>query len=61
MTRAVFKFKDGTHLNVPADYLCTQEEWAQAWNGEQMVAMARLDDVSCFYLTKKNEVVPNNE
>lgn len=55
MTRAVFKFKDGTHLNLPADYIGVQEEWAVAFNGEQMVIMARIEDVAVFYLSKMNE------
>lgn len=56
MTRAIIKFKDGSHLNLPADYIAVQDEWAMAWNGEQMVMMSRLEDVACFYLSKKNDV-----
>lgn len=58
--RALYIFKDGTHLNLPADYICIQDEWAVAWNGEQMIAMARTEDIARFYLSKKTEGVVDN-
>lgn len=56
MTRAIVKFKDGSHLNLPADYITVQDDWAMAWNGDAMVMMSRLEDIACFYLSKKNDV-----
>ena len=48
MTRAIVKFKDGSHLNLPADYITVQDDWAMAWNGDAMVMMSRLEDIACF-------------
>lgn len=59
-TRAVYIFKDGTHLNLPADYISVQDEWAISWSGEKMVAMARTEDVSKLYLSEKKEGAIDN-
>ena len=52
-TRAVYIFKDGTHLNLPANYITIQDEWAVAWQDDKMVAMARTEDIARFYLSEK--------
>lgn len=58
MTRVVIKFKDGSHLNLPGDYIEIYDDiWISAWNGEIRVLLVRIDEVSCAYLSKKNEVV----
>lgn len=55
MTRVIIRFKDGEHLNIPADYIDIREEWIVAWNGEYIVAMAKADDVISCHLSEKKE------
>ena len=54
MTRAIIKLKDGTYINIPGDYLLRGEDGLlTAWNGNDVVAMVRMDLVAVAYLTEK--------
>lgn len=53
--RAVFKFSNGDYLNVPADQIDVRNEWILAWNGEDIVAIAKVDVVDICYLSEKKE------
>lgn len=55
MPRVIFRFKDGEYLNIPADYIATQDDFIKVWHGENLVAMARHDEVSVCYLSEKKE------
>lgn len=53
MKRVVIKFKDGTHINIVADYLQREEEIITVWNGNDIVAIVRLEVVQAAYLSEK--------
>lgn len=53
--RAIIKFKDNSYINIAADYIATQDDFIKVWNGENLVAMARHDEVSVCYLSEKKE------
>ena len=55
MKRAVFKLKDGEYINVPADPIDVRNEWICAWNGEDIVAIAKAEIVDLCRLTESNE------
>ena len=46
MTRVVIRFKDGEHLNVPADCIDFRDGWIIAWKGDYIVVIAKADEVS---------------
>lgn len=49
MKRAVFKLKDGEFINVPADAINRQDEWICAWQGEDIVAIAKAEIVKQIF------------
>lgn len=53
MKRVVIKFKDGTHINIEADYLHQEEGILTAWSGNDLVAIVRLEIVQAAYLSEK--------
>jgi hypothetical protein len=55
MTRCIINFKDGNHINLPADCIDLRDGWVMAWNGEMLVAMARADEVIACWLSEKKE------
>ena len=55
MKRAVFKLKDGEYINVPADQIDKQGDWVVAWQGEDIVAIAKAEIVDLCRLTESNE------
>lgn len=55
MTRVIIRFKDGEYLNIPADYIATQDDFIKVWQGENLVAIVRQDEVSVCYLSEKKE------
>ena len=34
MTRVVIRFKDGEHMNIPADCIDIRDGWIFAWKGD---------------------------
>ena len=55
MSRAIIKLKDGTHINIPSDCIDLRDDFILAWDGECLVAIVRVDDVSVCYLSEKKE------
>ena len=55
MTRVIIRFKDGQHLNLPADCIDIRDQWVIAWNGEAIVVMAKVEGVDVCYLSEKKE------
>lgn len=55
MKRVVFKFKDGEHLNIRADYIGLQDGVYGAWDGEACVAYAKQDFVDAVYISEQTE------
>ena len=55
MTRVIIKFKDGEHLNIPADCIDIRDGWIVAWKGEALVVIANMADVSVCYISEKKE------
>lgn len=55
MTRCIIKFKDGEHINIPADCIDIRDEWIIAWNGECIVVVAKASEVNVCYLSEKKE------
>ena len=53
--RAIIKFKDGAYVNISADYIATRDEFVKVWNGENLVAMVRQDEVAACYLSERRE------
>lgn len=55
MTRVIIRFKDGEHLNVPADCIDIREGWIVAWKGEDIVVIAKMDEIISCHLSEKKE------
>lgn len=53
MKRVIFKFKDGTFVNIQGDYLARDEEYITAWNGENLVAMVAKELIQAVYISEK--------
>lgn len=53
MTRVIIKFKDGEHLNIPADYIDLRDGMVMAWNGEYIVAIAKAAEVISCHISEK--------
>lgn len=53
MKRVIFKFKDGTHINIQGDFIVREDEYITAWNGEALVAMVEKEMVQAVYLSEK--------
>ena len=55
MSRLVVRFSDGTHVNLPADYIDIREEWIIAWKGDFITFAAKASLVDVCYLSEKKE------
>ena len=55
MKRVFIKFKDGTHTNIEADFLQIADGIITAWNGNDIVALAKLEFVQTAYLSEKGK------
>ena len=55
MTRLIIKFKNGEHINLPADCIDIRDGWIVAWQGENIVVIANMDEVYVCYLSEKKE------
>ena len=55
MTRLIIRFKDGEHLNLPVDCFDIRDGWVMAWRGEDLVVIARADEVNVCYISEKKE------
>lgn len=53
MTRVIIKFKDGEHLNIPADCIDIRDGCIIAWNGDFIVVIAKADEVNACYISEK--------
>ena len=54
MPKVIIKLKDGTYINTMGDYLSRNEEgFLMAWNGDDIVAVVRIELVTVAYLTEK--------
>jgi hypothetical protein len=53
MKRVIFKFKDGTFINIQGDYLARDEEYITAWDGENLVAMVAKELIRAVYISEK--------
>lgn len=55
MKRAIFKFTNGEHINIIADYINLQDGVYTAYNGDYVVAYAKQECVEAVYLSEKGE------
>lgn len=55
MTRVVIRFKDGEHLNVAADCIDIRDGWIMAWKGEDLVVIAKADEIISCHMSEKKE------
>lgn len=55
MTRVVIRFKDGEHMNIPADCIDIRDGWIFAWKGDFIVVIAKADEVVSCHLSEKKE------
>ena len=53
MKRAIFKFTDGSFLNVAADCIDVRNGLALAWLGEDVVAVAQMSALIACYVTER--------
>lgn len=51
--RAIIKLNDNTYINIPANYIATQDGFVKVWLGEDLVAMVRQDEVISCHLSGK--------
>jgi hypothetical protein len=55
MARVIIRFKDGEHLNIPADCIDIRDGWIMAWKGDYIVAIAKAEEVNVCYISEKKE------
>ena len=55
MTRVIIRFRDGDHLNIPADCIDIRGGCIIAWKGEYIVAIAKADEIIACHLSEKKE------
>lgn len=55
MSRVVVRFTDGTHVNLPGDYIDIRESHIAAWNGDNLVFIAKIENVEVCYLSEKKD------
>lgn len=55
MQRVIIKFKDGDHLNIPADCIDIRDGWIMAWRGDSLVTICVASEVISCHLSEKKE------
>ena len=55
MSRCIIKFKNGEHVNVPADCIDLRDGWILAWRGDFIVVIVNASEVIACYLSDKKE------
>lgn len=55
MTRVIIRFKDGEHLNIPADCIDIRDGWIMAWWGDSIVALAKAEEIISCHISEKKE------
>lgn len=55
MKRVIIKFTDSSHINLPADFIDLKDGIVSAWDGDNLVAVAKIDAVEVCYLSEKKE------
>lgn len=55
MTRVIIRFKDGEHMNIPADCIDMRDGWIFAWKGEFIVAIVKAEEIISCHLSEKKE------
>ena len=55
MSRVIIKFKNGEHINLPADCTDFRDGWIMAWNGDSLVVVADATEVNVCYISEKKE------
>lgn len=53
MKRAIFKFTNGEHINIPADYINLEGGVYIACEGDYVVAYAKQEYVDAVYLSEQ--------
>lgn len=55
MAKGIIKFKNGEHINIPADCIDHREGWIYAWRGDDIVVIVRAEEVCACYISEKRE------
>ena len=55
MQRVVIKFKDGSHINLPAMELDLEEDIVVAKRGNYIIAVASRDNLVAAYVSEQKE------
>ena len=55
MTRVIIKFNDGSIVNLRADCIDIRDGWVMAWCGDNLVAIAKSDEVVACHVSEKKE------
>lgn len=53
MKRLVIRFKDGEHMNIPADYIDMRDGFIVAWDGDNIVAIIAAEMIISCHLSEK--------
>lgn len=53
MKRVVIKCKDGQYINVAGDFFRLDEDFLLAWNGENLVAIVRVELIESAHISEK--------
>lgn len=51
--RAIFKLSNGDYINIPADSIDVRDNFICAWNGDNLVAIAKTELVDSCHLSEK--------
>lgn len=55
MKRVIIRFKDGEHLNIPADCIDIREGWIVAWKDDYIVVIAKAEEIISCHISEKKE------
>ena len=55
MTRAIIKFSNDEYINIPADCIDLRDGWVMAWCGDNLVVLAKADEVKTCHISEKKE------
>lgn len=53
MSRVIVKLHDGTVINIRADYIGRRDTWLEVWNGENLVAIVKEEEIVHCYISEQ--------
>lgn len=55
MKRAIIKFEDGEHCNLPADHIDADENMVSVFKDDALIGLFNISCVNAVYISEKSE------